>query len=241
MLIKPSWPAPERVKAFSTTRQGGVSQPPFDALNLGMHVGDDPVQVKQNREWLTQQLALPSDPIWLNQIHGIHALCLDHDVSERDADASFSFQAERVCIVMTADCLPVLLCDRKGSCVAAVHAGWRGLCNGIIEATLEKLALRSEDVLAWLGPAIGPTAFEVGEEVKDAFVQEYKEDSTAFSPQADGKWTANLYQLAEQRLRRTGVSAIYGGEYCTYNEPERFFSYRREGQTGRLASFIWIE
>lgn len=238
-LILPDWPAPKHVRALTTTRQGGVSLPPYDTLNLGDHVGDAPSSVAENRRRLVQAWKLPAEPRWLSQLHGtcsadaavIHGNC--------QADASHTDQPGVVCAVLTADCLPVLLCERSGRRVAAIHAGWRGLLDGVIEQTVASMGAEGE-LLAWLGPAIGPRAFEVGGEVREAFLVESQEAETAFMPSND-KWLADLYSLARQRLHRTGVNAIYGGEHCTYSEPERFYSYRRDGRTGRMASLIWME
>ncbi len=241
-LIEPDWPAPANVRAFSTTRRGGVSASPYDSLNLATHVGDDPRQVAQNRDCLQQQLALPSTPAWLNQVHGvdIHSLTKSLPVPV-DADGTVSDQQGLVCAVMTADCLPLLLCDRAGRRVAAIHAGWRGLCSGIIEKCIQQMGVPSEQLLVWLGPAIGSSDFQVGAEVRDAFISHDASASKAFVQQDQQHWLADLYQLARQRLLSQGVDAIYGGEYCTFQQPELFFSYRRERVTGRMASLIWLQ
>ncbi len=242
MSIEPNWPAPSHVRAFSTTRQGGVSAPPYHSLNLATHVGDDPRQVAKNRDCLQQQLALPSAPAWLNQVHGIDIHTLNEPLTlPVTADGSISDKAGLVCAVMTADCLPILLCDRAGHRVAAIHAGWRGLCSGIIEKSIQQMGLPAEQLLAWLGPAIGATAFQVGAEVRDAFIAHDISASEAFVQQDQQHWLADLYQLARQRLLSQGVNAIYGGECCTFQQRELFFSYRREGVTGRMASFIWLQ
>ncbi|VAW83778.1 FIG00003370: Multicopper polyphenol oxidase [hydrothermal vent metagenome] len=241
-LIEPDWPAPANVRAFSTTRLGGVSTSPYDSLNLATHVGDDPRQVAENRYCLQQQLALPSAPAWLNQVHGIDIQPLSEPLSAPvDADGSISDQQGLVCAVMTADCLPLLLCDRAGRRVAAIHAGWRGLCCGIIEKSIQQMAVPAEQLLVWLGPAIGATAFQVGAEVRDAFIAHDASASQAFVQQDQQHWLADLYQLARQRLLSQGVDAIYGGDYCTFQQRELFFSYRREGVTGRMASLIWLQ
>ncbi|MCW9088263.1 MAG: peptidoglycan editing factor PgeF [Gammaproteobacteria bacterium] len=239
-LIPPSWPAPANVHAAVTTRQGGVSRAPYDSLNLGDHVGDDPTAVAHNRLLLRESLALPSEPHWLSQVHGNCAVDAADSPSGCEADAVFSRDAGEVCAVLTADCLPVLLCDSGGSVVAAVHAGWRGLLDGVIENTVARMAGWGE-ILAWLGPAIGPQAFEVGEEVRQAFINEDVATAGAFAPSPAGRWLADIYALARRRLQRAGVDAIYGGEYCTFSDPERFYSYRRDGVTGRMASLIWME
>lgn len=237
----PDWPAPASVKALSTTRLGGVSVGPYASLNLGAHVGDDPAAVNLNRLQFEQQAALPATPAWLNQVHGTSVLELSRwhgDIVS--ADAAFSRQSGEVCLVMTADCLPVLFCNQQGTQVAAAHAGWRGLCDGVLEKTLA-LFEHPADVMVWFGPAIGPSQFEVGAEVRAAFMQKNPGANMAFVPQGQAKYLANIYLLARQRLQAAGVSRFYGGEYCTVSAPELFFSYRRDGQTGRMASCIWLE
>lgn len=239
--ITPNWPAPATVRALSTRRSGGVSTGVFASLNLGSHVGDDPALVAQNRQLLQQQARLPATPAWLNQVHGIEVLDLAHWQGELvSADASVSRQAGQVCLVLTADCLPVLFCDRQGTQVAAVHAGWRGLCDGVLEQTVATFA-QPDQVLAWLGPAIGPTAFEVGAEVRAAFLAKDAAANRAFVPQRQGKYLADLYLLARMRLQAVGVTAIYGGDFCTFSTSDHFFSYRRDGQTGRQASLVWLQ
>ena len=242
-LLSPDWPAPENVVALSTTRHGGVSEAPWTGLNLGVHVGDDIQKVRQNRAALRAAADLPSTPIWLEQVHGIQVV--DASVSgsgNREADASYSQQPNVVCVVMTADCLPLLVCDRQGSFVAAIHAGWRGLQAGVIASTLTRYQGSMDDLLVWLGPAIGSDAFEVGAEVREAFCRQDSEAQTAFKPgSTPEKWLADLYQLARQNLRRLGVQSVYGGELCTYSDEQRFYSYRRDGQTGRMASLIWLK
>ncbi|HID46676.1 MAG TPA: peptidoglycan editing factor PgeF [Chromatiaceae bacterium] len=237
--ITPDWPAPQNVRALSTTRQGGVSQPPWDSLNLGEHVGDDPLDVRRNRARLRSLARLPGEPLWLEQIHGCGVRT--HENTSCRADACFSRAHGQVCAVMTADCLPVLLCDQTGSAVAAVHAGWRGLAGGVVEQALHCFAQPASAIMAWLGPAIGPAAFEVGGDVRDAFLRQHSQAESAFVPHGSGKWLANIYGLARQRLQAQGVSRIYGGDFCTYTESTRFFSYRRDGNTGRMASLIWLE
>lgn len=239
-LIRPDWPAPPNVRAAVTTRQGGVSRAPYESLNLGDHVGDDAAAVAQNRRQLCEALALPAEPHWLSQVHGNCAVDAAASPSGCEADAVFSRDAGEVCAVLTADCLPVLLCDSGGSVVAAAHAGWRGLLDGVIENTVIQMAGQGE-VLAWLGPAIGPQAFEVGEEVREAFLNENPKAELAFRPSPAGRWLADIYALARLRLHRAGVAAISGGEHCTFSDPARFYSYRRDGVTGRMASLIWLE
>lgn len=241
MFICPDWPAPAHIKAVSTTREGGRSLPPYQGLNLGAHVGDQPEHVASNREALRQALGLAQAPIWLNQIHSCRVLTLTEPASAvSDADGSYTQTPGLACTVMTADCLPVLLCDQGGTQVAAVHAGWRGLVDGILEAALAKFTGPGEAVLAWLGPAIGPSAFEVGSEVRAQFMAVMPEAEAAFQPHGE-KWLADLYLLARQRLARAGVHQIFGGDQCTYSLPKHYFSYRRDGITGRQASLIWIE
>ena len=241
-FILPNWPAPANVKALQTTRVGGVSVWPYASLNLGAHVGDNHVFVEHNRQLLAPYL--PSSPVWINQVHGIEVINASSSRGLQDADASYSTLANVVCATMTADCLPVLLCDTKGTVVAAVHAGWRGLCDGVIEAAVHEMAVPASEVLAWLGPAIGPQSFEVGDDVRTQFIAVDPRASHAFKPHAD-KWLCDIYLLAKQRLQSVGVSQIYGAtintEFCTYSEGERFYSFRRDNVTGRMASLIWLE
>lgn len=240
-LIIPDWPAPVQVRAASTTRWGGVSQPPYDLLNLAGHVGDDPASVAENRRRLTTALDCAHQPAWLEQVHGTTVVEAETVSAPVVADAAWTRAPGRPCVVMTADCLPVLLCDRAGMVVAAAHAGWRGLAAGVIGATVAHLPRPPMDLLAWLGPAIGPEAFEVGEEVRAAFVELDAGNAVCFRPSPAGRWLADIYELARRQLRGLGISEIYGGDFCTFSEPERFFSYRRELRTGRMASLIWLE
>lgn len=237
-FIVPDWPAPATVRALQTTRRGGCSPAPWNSCNLGDHVGDEPARVAANRALLRRQL--PGEPCWLQQVHGIVAVDAATAPQNAVADAAYSRQAGVVCAAMTADCLPVLFCDRAGSVVAAAHAGWRGLLAGVLEATIAAMAAPPGELLAWLGPAIGPQAFEVGDEVRAAFVAQAGEAAAAFVTHSPGKWLADIERLARQRLTAAGVTAIYGGGWCTVNDPERFFSYRRDGQTGRMASLVWL-
>jgi YfiH family protein len=238
-MIVPDWPAPPRVKSGMTTREGGVSAAPWDSLNLGDHVGDNPVHVAVNRARLRQQL--PAEPAWLKQVHSSRVVELERDPN-READAALTRRAGQVCAVLTADCLPVLFCDRAGTVVAAAHAGWRGLADGVLEATVAAMQVPPDEILAWMGAAIGPQAFEVGDDVRAAFVAQHPQAAAAFVAQpAPGKWLADIYQLARIRLRHAGVQAIYGGGRCTFNEADSFYSYRRDGVTGRMASLIWLE
>lgn len=270
--IVPDWPAPARVRALSTTRHGGVSAAPYGladgsagGLNLGTHVGDDAAAVATNRARLAARL--PAMPRWLDQVHGCAvATADDGGDSDRDgngpgaatprADASIATTAGHVCAIMTADCLPVLLCDTDGTVVGAAHAGWRGLCAGVIEATLARMAARmaapvaghpraTPQWLAWLGPAIGPDAFEVGAELREAFLDaarpgEREAVAAAFRAGAPGKYLADLYALARTRLARAGCTQVYGGDACTVADRERFYSYRRDGVTGRMATLVWL-
>lgn len=234
----PDWPAPAGVKACVTTRAGGVSLAPFDSLNLGDHVDDSPEAVAENRRRLTDYFSIR--PAWLKQVHGIAVAHADPRVTAT-ADASWTATPGIACTAMTADCLPALFCDRAGTRVAAAHAGWRGLAAGVLEATLDSLAVAPEEVLVWLGPAIGPQAFEVGPEVRETFIQQLPEAVEAFIPsQNAGKFMADIYKLARLRLAARGVTAVYGGGFCTVSDP-RFFSYRRAQRTGRFASLVWLE
>lgn len=236
--IEPDWPAPPNVRALVTTRHGGVSRGPYSSMNLGTHVGDDPEAVAANRAILRQRL--PAEPRWLDQVHGIDVAVGEAVRGVPQADASVARTPGVVLAVMTADCLPVLLCDRAGSMVGIAHAGWRGLVGGVIEATLAAMQAEPGDVLAWLGPAIGPASFEVGGEVRDAAVAAQTAATRAFAPCAPGKWLADLYALARLRLERAGVRSTSGGNFCTVHDAERFYSFRRDRTTGRMASLIWL-
>lgn len=239
-LLIPDWPAPSRVRAACTTREGGVSRPPFDSLNLGDHVGDDPGAVAENRRRLREALALPADPCWLDQVHGTCAVEAAPLHERCKADAGVTGEPGRVCAVLTADCLPVLFCDRSGSRVGAAHAGWRGLEGGVLEATVSAMGIPPGELMAWLGPAIGNGAFEVGPEVREAFLARDAGAASAFRPSPSGRWLADLYALARRRLDRIGVTAIHGGGLCTFSDPRRFYSFRRDGRTGRMATLIWL-
>ena len=238
--ISPDWPAPGNVHAWSTFRAGGVSEAPYDQLNLADHVGDDKHAVSRNRQLLKQSLALPAEPCWLEQVHGIDVIEASTAMENSVADGSFTSKPGCVCVVMTADCLPVLLCDKQGTVIAAVHAGWRGLLQGVIPAAVEKLQVQNDQILAWLGPAIGPQSFEVGREVKEAFLDADLNNGGAFLPSTAGHFVANLYQLAELQLKRLGINDVYGQKWCTYQDKAHYFSYRRDGVTGRMASLIWL-
>lgn len=243
-MIEPDWAAPPRVRAIATTRSGGVSVAPWASLNLGDHVGDDPQGVLQNRELLRGALALPVQPAWLQQVHGTAVVDAGAPGVRPAADASWTRVSGVVCAVLTADCLPVLFCNRAGTHVAAAHAGWRGLAAGVLESTVGWLAadgVRPDSLLAWLGPAIGPASYEVGAEVREAFLRADPAAGAAFRLSRPGHWLLDLYAAARLRLRRAGVTAVSGGDYCTLAEPDRFFSHRRDGVTGRQATLIWLE
>lgn len=238
-FIKPDWPATDNVRALVTTRIGGASQRPFESFNLADHVGDDPLAVAKNREIL--RTFLPTEPRWLKQVHGTIVAKADNLNHPIEADASVAFKTGVVCAVLTADCLPVLFCDTHGTRVAAAHAGWRGLAAGVLESSVAAMQCDPTDIMAWMGPAIGPQAFEVGEEVREAFVANLPQSVAAFTEGQPGKWMADIYELARLRLVRAGVSRIYGGGLCTYNDAERFYSFRRDKTTGRMASLVWLQ
>lgn len=240
-FIVPDWPAPARVRALSTTRTGGVSTPPWDSFNLGGHVADHPDHVEKNRQRLAGYLGVPPAGFcFLDQVHGTNIVELPQRPGAV-ADGCVTSRAGVPCLVMAADCLPVLFCDRAGTRVAAAHAGWRGLCEGVLERAAAQFD-HAPDVLAWLGPAIGPGQFEVGAEVRDAFVQQSTEAVSAFIPSSNpGHFLADLYRLARQRLASAGVTRVYGGHWCTFSDAGRFFSFRRDGVTGRMASLILLE
>ncbi|MDF7663026.1 purine nucleoside phosphorylase YfiH [Erwiniaceae bacterium L1_54_6] len=238
-LIIPDWPAPASVRACSTTRHGGVSLAPWNALNLGSHVGDNQEHVLLNRQRLVEQAQLPAMPHWLNQIHGQEVVRLPHRAALPDADAAITRETGVVCAVMTADCLPVLFCASDGSEVAAAHAGWRGLCHGVLDQTLAQFHCPPHEIYAWLGPAIGPQAFEVGAEVRSAFMAHDERADQAFRPVGE-KYFADIWLLARQRLQAAGVRSISGEQRCTWHEHDDFFSFRRDRITGRMATLIWL-
>lgn len=248
-IITPNWPhAPRNVRALSTTRHSGVSLAPYNdhatssgGLNLALHTGDNAEHVRQNRARLRSRL--PAEPMWLTQIHGTHVIAAENAANAPEADASWTNQPQTICAIMTADCLPVLFCDTAGKTVAAAHAGWRGLANGILENTVQQMRdNNANEIMAWLGPAIGPQKFEVGEDVYAVFDDKQLASPETFkkSQQASKKYFADLYTLARLTLARIGVSHVFGGEYCTYTDAQ-FYSYRRENVTGRMASLIWLE
>jgi YfiH family protein len=235
--IVPDWPAPAGVKALITTRAGGVSQGPYASFNLGLRTGDDPKAVAANRDRLNA--LLPQQPQWLRQVHGAGVVEADALTHVPEADAAIARRPGTVCAVLVADCIPVLLADGTGATVAIAHAGWRGLANGVVENTVRGMACDPGSLTAYLGPGIGARAFEVGNDVRDAFLARDATAAAAFTPHAAGKWLADLFLLARQRLRRAGVGAIHGGGLCTYSDARRFFSYRRSRATGRMAALIW--
>jgi purine-nucleoside/S-methyl-5'-thioadenosine phosphorylase / adenosine deaminase len=236
--VVPDWPAPHRVRALVTSRAGGVSSGPYASLNLGSRVGDDPACVERNRAVL--RACLPSDPCWMKQVHGTRVVAAREAGVEVEADAAVSSAGGEVCAVLVADCLPVLLCDRDATVVAVAHAGWRGLSAGVIEAAVAAMRVPPQAVLAWLGPAIGAQAYEVGEDVRNAFLERDAGASAAFASRPDGKYLADLAMLARLRLGACGVGHVYGGGLCTASE-QRFFSFRRDRITGRMAGLIWME
>jgi polyphenol oxidase len=254
-VLVPEWPAPAAVRAAFTLRTGGVSAPPFDSLNLGVHVGDAPQAVAENRRRLRAQLHLPAEPAWIEQVHGTDVLDLDtapiasaagnsgagREATRRTADAFLTRRAGHVCVVQVADCMPVLFAARDGSAIAAAHAGWRGLAAGVLEATVARLGAEPRRLLAWLGPAIGPAHFEVGDEVRAAFAAQDTGAAPAFVANARGRWQCDLTALARRRLAALGVTMVCGGNWCTYADPRRFFSYRRDHRCGRMAALIWLE
>jgi YfiH family protein len=241
-LLKPNWPAPASVHAFTTLRFGGVSEPPYSDFNLGFHVGDQDKNVVENRKRLSVTLNLPSEPVWLRQTHSTIVLPIYDADPNLECDAAYTSSPKKICAIQTADCLPILICDVAGTQVAAVHAGWRGLARGIVKNTIDKLGIDPKLLLVWLGPAIGPAHFEVGSEVRDEFIQYNASLKDAFLPNNNNKWLANIYLIAKILLSELGIQQIFGGEYCTFSENDKFFSYRRDGNlTGRMASLIWIQ
>ena len=243
--LKPDWSAPDRVRAISTTRAGGVSGRPWNSLNLGVHVEDDPDHVRQNRRRLAESTGLKSEQIgWLNQVHGIDVVELNPDNVGQiaKADASYTRHPGIACAILTADCLPVILADREGTVVGAAHCGWRSLCGGVIENLVSEMAVAPETLQAWLGPAIGPDSFEVGPEVRDAFLEHDPKAVQAFRAEGarPGHFMADIYALATLRLNHLGVSNVTGGGLCTVKDSDRFFSYRRDGRTGRMATLVWL-
>jgi YfiH family protein len=237
--IVPDWPAPARVRALITTRSGGVSAGPYATFNLGELTDDAKDAVAENKRRL--DALLPATPRWLRQVHGTRVVEADTVAAPVEADASYTHSAATVCAVKIADCMPVLICEREGRAVAVAHAGWRGLSQGVVENTVRALALDPARLLAYIGPAIGPDAFEVGDDVFEAFCGRDADARAAFRPLRPGKWLADLFALGRQRLERAGVTAIHGGGLCTFSDPARFYSHRRNPTTGRMAALIWME
>ena len=266
-VIEPRWPAPARVRAAFPLRGGGVSAAPYDSLNLGVHVGDELAAVRENRRLVRERLGLPGEPVWLQQVHGVGVLEVgagdaravgpalggaasgrvlagaagSDDVAQPEADAAVTRTAGRVCAIQVADCMPVLFAARDGSAVGAAHAGWRGLAGGVLEQTIAKLGVPAAQLLAWLGPTISQKNFEVGEDVRRAFTKDDAGAASAFEANSRGRWQCDLYALARRRLAALGVSDVSGGGWCTYDDASRFFSFRRDGQCGRMAALIWME
>ena len=238
--LTPDWPAPGTVRSAATLRAGGVSRGDYASFNLATHVGDDPLAVAENRRRLREALALPAEPAWLNQIHGSDVVTATSQSIPPAADASITRSTDQVCVVMTADCLPVLFCDRDGTTVGAAHAGWRGLVGGVLGATVAAMQVAPKHLLAWLGPAIEQSAFEVGEEVREQFVSRDSGNCVAFEQNARGRWQADLYELARRELERLGVENVYGGGFRVFADSDRFFSYRRGPRTGRMATMVWL-
>ena len=238
-MIVPDWPAPAHVNAVVTQRPGGVSRGAYASLNLGTQVGDDPESVAANRRVLAAELELPVEPSWLEQVHGATVADLDTE-SPRPADGAVTSSALHVCAVLTADCLPVLFVNTAGARIGVAHAGWRGLARGVLPAVVTAMGDDPGDLLAWLGPAIGPAAYEVGAEVRAVFVAADAGAEACFTVNARGRWQADLYGLARLSLAAAGVSAIYGANFCTYTDTERFYSSRREPTCGRMATLIWL-
>jgi YfiH family protein len=235
--IKPDWPAAKNIHAAVTLRSGGLSKGAFSSLNPALHVNDKPENVLANRKTISDMLNLPGAPVWLEQVHGSRVIKADQSTQLQQADASYSEQAGVVCAVMTADCLPILLATSEGDKIAAIHAGWRGLLAGVIRQTVNDLD--ATNIIAWLGPAIGPDCFEVGSEVKTAFVKQSANYAAGFKQKNQNKYLADIYQLATIELATMGVTQVYGGDFCTVTDNERFYSYRRDGKTGRMATLIW--
>lgn len=244
-VMTPDWPAPPQVGAAFTLRSGGVSAPPYDTLNLGSHVGDAAEAVAENRRRVRAFLELPAEPAWLEQIHGagvvdLDQVDLDRSAAPARADAAVARRPGKVCAILVADCMPVLFAAVDGSAIGAAHAGWRGLAAGVLEATVAALAIPPSKLMAWLGPSIGQQAFEVGDDVRDAFVGQDAGAAEAFSPNPRGRWQCDLEALVRRRLTALGVRSVHGGGWCTYSDAARFFSYRRDGRCGRMAALVWL-
>jgi YfiH family protein len=237
--VPADWPAPDHVHAFATTRKGGVSEGIYDSFNLASHVDDQISAVASNRQLLKDAFELPAEPVWLQQVHSKRVIDASH-FDSIEADASWTSKKNTVCAVLTADCLPVFFTDKAGSRVAVAHAGWRGLLKGVVSATFSATKIKPDDCLVWLGPAIGPDAFEVGKEVLEAFTDIDSKARNAFRQKDEDHWYCDMYQLARIELARQGIEQVYGGGLCTYSDAENFYSYRRDGDTGRIASLIWM-
>ena len=241
-VLIPEWQVPRAVRAAFTLRTGGVSAAPFDSLNFGAHVGDTAAAVAENRRRVCARLSLPAEPAWLEQVHGTRVANLDvSGDADAPADAVITRRAGVVCAVQVADCMPVLLAARDASAVAVAHAGWRGLAAGVLEATVAQLGVAAGELVAWLGPAISVQHFEVGAEVRAAFLAADPGASVAFGPNARGRWQCDLVVLAQRRLNALGVTEVSGGSWCTYADPARFFSFRRDGRCGRSAALVWLQ
>ena len=238
--IEAEWPAPKNIRAGTTLRKGGFSQKPYDELNLALHVGDMSVDVLKNRNTLIQTLKLQSEPVWLNQIHSSKIICIDNLPENLDADASYTSEKHKICAVMTADCVPILFCNREGTKVSAAHAGWKGLCNGIIETTINTIG-PSETLLAWIGPCIMASHYEVGKDVYENCINHSSLLDDAFEQQDVNHWQCDLVKISRILLKNCGIGAIYECNLCTYKQSDLFFSYRRDGKTGRTASMVWME
>jgi YfiH family protein len=244
MLITPDWPVPARVRCAFTLRSGGVSVAPYDSLNVGAHVGDAAEAVGENRRRVKEYLRLSAEPVWLQQVHGIDVVDLDGvegGIGTMRADAAVTRVGRRVCVIQVADCMPVLFAARDGSAVGAAHAGWRGLAGGVLEQTVRALGVPAANLIAWLGPTISQRHFEVGDDVRTSFVSGDPGAAAAFGTNTRGRWQCDLYALARRRLAALGVRNVFGGGWCTYAEAGRFFSFRRDGQCGRMAALIWLE
>jgi purine-nucleoside/S-methyl-5'-thioadenosine phosphorylase / adenosine deaminase len=247
-VLEPDWPAPPGIRAVVTLRQGGVSQPPFDTLNVGTRCGDAPEAVTENRRRIREALRLPSEPCWLTQVHGADVVSLGGSLDPGGqaaappcADAAVTRAPGRVCAIQVADCMPVLFAARDGVAVGASHAGWRGLAAGVLQATVRALAVEPSELLAWMGPAIGPQHFEVGDDVRTALLAVDAGVAPAFTPNSRGRWQCDLYAVARRQLEAAGVREVHGGGWCTFADPARFFSYRRDGRCGRMAALLWME
>ncbi len=240
-FISAAWSAPKNVRAVTTTRAGGISHGVYSSLNLGDQVGDEPERVQQNRALVGEALHLPAAPVWLKQVHGVEVLDAAHTRAGAIADGAYANRRGVVCAVLTADCLPVFICDRDGTTIALLHAGWRGLAAGVIEAGVKAMGIASGELIAHVGPGIGPDSYEVGDDVRATFTGRDSTATDAFRPRGDGRWLADMPRLAQQRLRALGICDISVDARCTFRERDMFFSYRRDGVTGRMGTFIWLD